>query len=393
MELFESGLADQQRRQFQLLLDYVFLQYTKEYETVDALIKCGKISPQYLIYLFTPGDLIAGGKSHNIRGYMSTGWLTDGTLNSWQVSAVTWTFDGEFSVERHILELKFDSADLSERSIEDLDLRPLKSMGKEVDTALRRRGAIFWRCWTKSLVSYQEVIASEKSYNGDERYMIDLNMYQQIHKKDKTKKSYHVEPLQGDLSPEEMAHDKPPNEEFNYMLPLTIKGYNLKQKKWLDIQVDRITEVKWNKEAFESLVLDRKTKCLIQALVTNQLESEKSTDLISGKGNGLILLFHGGPGTGKTLTAESVAEIAEKPLYLATCGDIGTEPGEVEIYLESVLTLGKIWGCVVLLDEADVFLEQRSLDDLRRNALVSVFLRVLEYYEGIEFYAIGKITN
>lgn len=37
---------------------------------------------------------------------------------------------------------------------------------------------------------------------------------------------------------------------------------------------------------------------------------------------------------------------------------------------------------VVLLDEADVFLEQRTLLDMERNALVSVFLRVLEYYAG-----------
>lgn len=46
-------------------------------------------------------------------------------------------------------------------------------------------------------------------------------------------------------------------------------------------------------------------------------------------------------------------------------------------YLESVLHLGKIWDCVVLLDEAVVFLEERGLADLQRNALVSVFLRVL----------------
>ena len=38
---------------------------------------------------------------------------------------------------------------------------------------------------------------------------------------------------------------------------------------------------------------------------------------------------------------------------------------------------------MVLLDEADVFLEQRSMANLERNALVSVFLRVLEYYDGI----------
>lgn len=43
--------------------------------------------------------------------------------------------------------------------------------------------------------------------------------------------------------------------------------------------------------------------------------------------------------------------------------------------------LDKRWDCVVLLDEADVFLEQRSLMNLERNAFVSVLLRVLEYYD------------
>lgn len=104
------------------------------------------------------------------------------------------------------------------------------------------------------------------------------------------------------------------------------------------------------------------------------MTSEQSTDLIKGKGNGLIILLHGSPGTGKTYTAKSVAKFAEKPLFCVTRGDIGTKPEQVE-NLESILHLGKIWGCVVLLDEADVFLEQRALTDLERDALVSVFLR------------------
>lgn len=151
----------------------------------------------------------------------------------------------------------------------------------------------------------------------------------------------------------------------------------------MDLQVDRIRDVSWNTDAFNHLVVDEDTKELIRALVSSKLDAEQGTDVIEGKGNGLIILLHGGPGTGKTFTAESVAEIAKKPLYRVTCGDIGTKPEEVEKYLESVLYLGKIWDCVVLLDEADVFLEQRTLMDLERNALVSVFLRVLEYYEGI----------
>jgi hypothetical protein len=51
--------------------------------------------------------------------------------------------------------------------------------------------------------------------------------------------------------------------------------------------------VRWNKEAFESLVVDPPVKELITALVTNQLASEKATDLMEGKGTGLIILLHG----------------------------------------------------------------------------------------------------
>ena len=155
--------------------------------------------------------------------------------------------------------------------------------------------------------------------------------------------------------------------------------------------MDQIRDVTWNDQAFSSLVADEDMKELIRALVTSQLAAEKGTDLIDNKGNGLIMLLHGSPGTGKTFTAESVAEIAKKPLYPVTCGDIGTKPEVVEKYLESVFHLGIIWDCVVLLDEAEVFLEQRTLNDLKRNALVSVFLRALEYYEGILILTTNRV--
>jgi hypothetical protein len=44
----------------------------------------------------------------------------------------------------------------------------------------------------------------------------------------------------------------------------------------------------------------------------------------------------------------SVAEIAEKPLYRVTCGDMGTEARDVERYLQTVMYLGKIWDCGML---------------------------------------------
>ncbi|TRX97310.1 hypothetical protein FHL15_001588 [Xylaria flabelliformis] len=176
--------------------------------------------------------------------------------------------------------------------------------------------------------------------------------------------------LADEMGPEAMKRNEPPDEKFELLLPPTIKGFNMRRKKWYDLMADRVNDVEWNKEAFQNMVINRKAKDLVQALVSNQLAADTNTlsaDLIEGKGNGLILLLHGSPGTGKTLTAESVAEIRKT----------------AEKYLESVLHLGKLWKCVVLLDEADVFLEQRSLEDLERNALVAVFLRALEYYEGV----------
>jgi len=37
----------------------------------------------------------------------------------------------------------------------------------------------------------------------------------------------------------------------------------------------------------------------------------------------------------------------------------------------------------VLLDESDVFLEERTISDFARNGVVSTILRAMEYYEGI----------
>ncbi|KAF2237724.1 P-loop containing nucleoside triphosphate hydrolase protein [Viridothelium virens] len=186
-----------------------------------------------------------------------------------------------------------------------------------------------------------------------------------------------------DLSEDDMRQEKPPGDEFVFLLPLSVYAFNFQDKNWRTLLVSNTGEVEWNEAAFDTVVLAEDTKTLVKALVMNMIEPGNATDIISGKGNGLVMLLHGGPGTGKTLTAESVAEYARKPLYRVTCGDIGTSPTAVEKHLKNVLMLGKSWDAVVLLDEAEVFLQERSLVDINRNALVSVFLRVLEYYDGI----------
>ena len=55
--------------------------------------------------------------------------------------------------------------------------------------------------------------------------------------------------------------------------------------------------------------------------------------------------------------------------------------------------LASRWKAIVLLDEADVFLAQRTIDNTPNNSLVSVFLRQLEYYQGILFLTTNRVQT
>lgn len=97
----------------------------------------------------------------------------------------------------------------------------------------------------------------------------------------------------------------------------------------------------------------------------------ETQDLIRGKGKGVVILLHGVPGVGKTATAEAVALKWKKPLFPITCGDLGYTAETLERSLNEIFRLARHWGCILLLDEADVFITRRERHDLKRNALVS----------------------
>lgn len=164
-----------------------------------------------------------------------------------------------------------------------------------------------------------------------------------------------------------------------------LRGYSLKNKMWLNFFVNCVEDIEWQKDAFDRLVLPKNQKELILGFTESQRKNRDTfDDVIEGKGRGMIILLCGPPGVGKTLTSEAVAEEMKVPLYLMSAGDLGFDPRHVETKLQDILEMCSRWNAVLLLDEADVFLEQRSLHELERNKLVSIFLRVLEYYEGMQ---------
>ncbi|PVH93368.1 P-loop containing nucleoside triphosphate hydrolase protein [Periconia macrospinosa] len=191
------------------------------------------------------------------------------------------------------------------------------------------------------------------------------------------------------------------SDEQYLICPPRVLGYHLESRTWLELDVEKLQNISQpvSDSAFKKLQLHRALKELIKKLVQSHTSGTGKKplmeDIVKGKGQGLVILLHGPPGVGKTLTAESVASLTGKPLFSITTSDIGLSPADVEHNLESLFELAARWHAVLLFDEADVFLESRSshTSDLTRNALVSVLLRVLEYYSGILILTTNRINQ
>ncbi|PBK92858.1 P-loop containing nucleoside triphosphate hydrolase protein [Armillaria gallica] len=180
-----------------------------------------------------------------------------------------------------------------------------------------------------------------------------------------------------------MDRDMLTDEQYMICNPVAL-GFSFGTKMWGGFALDRLVDVDWSDESFNSLVLGEKQKKLIYALVKQHAaRTALYDDVVRDKGRGLIGLLSGKPGCGKTLTAEAVAEVTRRPLYVISAGELGTNPSDVDKKFVRILQLTQKWNAVLLLDEAEVFLQKRNTEDIARNALVSIFLRQLEYYQGI----------
>lgn len=165
------------------------------------------------------------------------------------------------------------------------------------------------------------------------------------------------------------------------LLPHRVAGYALRQRKFFLLDTRFLRKIPTPDNAFRDLRIDPNHKRLVTSLVTTHFRREQvrrnksrsiwGQDLIQGKGSGLVILLHGVPGVGKTATAEAVAQANNKPLFAITSGYLGFTPTDVEDNLRAIFHLAHLWDCVLLLDEADVFLSRREVTDLARNALVS----------------------
>ncbi|THU89807.1 P-loop containing nucleoside triphosphate hydrolase protein [Dendrothele bispora CBS 962.96] len=389
-------------KQIKEVVDHVgaFLEYLRgEFKPVEERFtlekKDGFISFDLLIYYFKPNDHLCYSQKHGEfeqpralvvtrTEYVSSG---DYSMRHRPISSerlfriegyfIIWTGKSYWQETRKIEIEEF-------KDVKDLSHLPVTHLDEETKDKLATRGRKF--------VTLASEAVHYKFYR-ESRVMVDHAAYTEYVDRNPYSRVPYSPP------PDTPTRSNPTvnlKEEELHLLPEHVCGYNLSNQRWETFLVDEIRDPVFDRNAWDHLVLNNGVKTMIRALVEatrNDVTSNMMSDVISGKGGGLVALLHGPPGSGKTLTAEAVAESLERPLYMVGSSEMSHTPSNLEENLRRILKLASVWDAVLLIDEADVFLEKRSLNELYRNSLVSVALRMLEYHRGVLFLTTNRIKS
>jgi ATPase family protein associated with various cellular activities (AAA)/winged helix domain-containing protein len=116
------------------------------------------------------------------------------------------------------------------------------------------------------------------------------------------------------------------------------------------------------------------------------------------RGTGLVALFSGPPGTGKTMAAQVIAADLELDLFRIDLASVVSKYiGETAKHLAQIFARAARMNAVLLFDEADALFSKRTevkdSHDRYANADTSYLLQLLEEYRGIVILASNKKQN
>ncbi|KAL8794792.1 MAG: hypothetical protein Q9182_007593 [Xanthomendoza sp. 2 TL-2023] len=138
-----------------------------------------------------------------------------------------------------------------------------------------------------------------------------------------------------------------------------VKGYSLRNKRWLDFFVDTVQDIEWKENVRDGVVLEEEQKDLIFSMTEGHRQKHKGLQT-----KGLNILVCGPTGVGKTFTVESVAESLRAPLFYLTAADVDLDPSDpdLESPFTDLLEMCGRWNAILLFDEANGGLDNDRLD-------------------------------
>lgn len=138
----------------------------------------------------------------------------------------------------------------------------------------------------------------------------------------------------------------------------------------------------------EQVVLPAEQKELVLSLVKNheqylERRAEWGVDEVIAYGKGLVLLFSGPPGTGKTMLANAVARELGKRLFSIDAAKLASQGRTIESALDAVFREARLLDAVLFFDEC----EQIFLSRDRGNSVMPMLLTRIEQFDGVAVLA------
>lgn len=131
-------------------------------------------------------------------------------------------------------------------------------------------------------------------------------------------------------------------------------------------------------------------KSILEALVQenidyrNKMYKDWGFDEVVEKGKGLIFLFYGEPGTGKTMCAQAIAEhLGRKWMLIGTAELQSSVPGQMERNIKEAFKKAKESKLVIIFDECDSLLYNRNHVGAILGAEINCLLSEIERFEGV----------
>ncbi|KAJ0422489.1 hypothetical protein BJY00DRAFT_280250 [Aspergillus carlsbadensis] len=340
--------------------------------------RCKAVSFHELPFLYPSGTLIYEKDDDHWRAFIvaelsgmdrqPSGYLTPLRIRSWSVD-----HNGKYFAKKyHNLTVSQFSG---QQAITSLKFTPVGYLPDEttVRKALADRGRWYWELGSK--VNYKQF----EGKHGPVRVVID----QQMRPRGESPQE------QGDQFLETPAENIKPQALMT--CPPDIAVYLLSELRWSTMDIDKIQDLVVDKyRGWDRVLIDRSSKQILQILVRGRALAEENYTGSALVTNGTTVLLHGAPGTGKTFAVECLAESFKKPLLRLTHGKLGGAIQEMAKNLEEFFQLSDRWGCIMLLDDVDVFLSKRA-NDLTQNIMGTLFMQLTETHNGLLFLTTNRV--
>lgn len=149
--------------------------------------------------------------------------------------------------------------------------------------------------------------------------------------------------------------------------------------------------IEFKKEELEQVIMKKADRqSVIEALSQEQEDYRKTLFIDWGfgtsfeKGKGVIMLFYGIPGTGKTMLAEKIAKYLHKDHMMLGNAELQSQvPGQMERNIKEAFEKAKKSKLVIIFDECDTLLTNRGKVGAILAGEINCLLSEIERFDGV----------